>query len=107
MTGLCGPSSGFICMFLARMGVCFGEAGSAPASQSMVSDYFAPDVRGLAVGVLYTFVPIGYVFAYTTGGFLNDTVGWRAAFLRFAVPGILLAVWIRVTLREPRRGQSE
>jgi predicted MFS family arabinose efflux permease len=107
MTAACGLSSGFVSLFLARMGVGTGEAGCAPASQSMVSDYFAPEVRGLAMGVLYTFVPIGYVLAYATGGFLNDTVGWRAAFLLFAIPGLLLAVWIRLTVKEPRRGQSE
>ena len=107
MTALCGLSSGFTSMFLARMGVGIGEAGSAPASQSMISDYFEPAVRGLAMGVLYTFVPIGYVLAYATGGFLNDTVGWRTAFLLFGIPGLLLAVWIRVTVREPRRGQSD
>jgi MFS family permease len=107
MTALCSLSSGFGSMFLARVGVGIGEAGSTPASQSLVSDYFAPNVRGMAMGVLYTFVPIGYVLAYAMGGFLNDTVGWRAAFLLFGIPGLLLAGWIRLTVREPRRGQSD
>jgi len=107
MTALCGLSTGFGSLFLARMGVGIGEAGSSPASQSMVSDYFPPRMRGLAMGLLYTYVPIGYVLAYATGGFINDTVGWRAAFLMFGIPGLLLAAWTLITVREPRRGQSE
>jgi len=59
------------------------------------------------MGLLYTFVPIGYVIAYATGGFLNEAVGWRNAFLLFGVPGLLLAAWILLTVKEPRRGQSE
>jgi MFS family permease len=106
-TALCGACNSFSSMFLARMGVGIGEAGSAPASQSIISDYFAPQVRGLAMGALYTFVPIGYVFAYATGGLLNDTIGWRAVFVLFGVPGLLLAGLIRLTVKEPRRGQSE
>jgi MFS family permease len=107
MTAICGLSGGFGTMFLARMGVGIGEAGSAPASQSIVSDYFPPSVRGRAMGLLYTFVPIGYVFAYATGGLLNEKVGWRAAFFLFGVPGLLLAGLVRLTVKEPRRGQSE
>ena len=107
MTTLCGACSTFATMFLARMGVGIGEAGGAPASQSMLSDYFPPQARGLAMGAFYTFVPIGYVFAYAMGGLLNETIGWRSAFLLFGVPGLLLAALIRFTVKEPRRGQSE
>jgi len=107
MTALCGFTSNFFSMFLARTGVGIGEAGSAPASLSMVSDYFAPSVRGRAMGFLYTYVPIGYVLAYASGGFLNDTVGWRAAFVLFGIPGVLLALLIRLTVKEPERGQSD
>jgi predicted MFS family arabinose efflux permease len=107
MTALCGFTTGFASMFLARTGVGVGEAGSSPASQSIVSDYFPPGVRGVAMGVLYTFVPIGYVLAYASGGFLNDTVGWRSAFILFGIPGLLLAAIIRFTVNEPRRGQCD
>jgi predicted MFS family arabinose efflux permease len=107
MTTLCGACSSFTTMFLARMGVGIGEAGGAPTSQSMLSDYFPPHVRGVTMGTFYTFVPIGYVFAYSMGGLLNETIGWRSAFLLFGVPGLLLAALIRFTVKEPRRGQSE
>ncbi len=107
MTALCGLCNSFTTMFLARTGVGIGEAGSAPASQSIVSDYFPPERRGLAMGILYTFVPIGYVLAYASGGLLNETVGWRAAFFLFGLPGLLLAGLIRLTINEPRRGHSE
>jgi predicted MFS family arabinose efflux permease len=52
-------------------------------------------------------MPLGYVAAYSLGGWLNDAVGWREAFFLFGIPGVLLAVLIRLTVREPERGMSE
>jgi len=107
MTALCGLATGYASLFAARIGVGIGEAGQAAPSQSMVSDYFPPHQRAFAMGVLYSFVPIGYLISYSAGGFFNDTIGWRSAFVLFGVIGMVVAVLFRFTVREPARGMSE
>jgi MFS family permease len=107
MTALTGAAGGYLSLFLCRMGVGIGEAGSAAPSQSLVSDYFSARRRALAMGVLYSYLPIGYFVSYSLGGLLSDSVGWRKVFIFFGVPGLLLAMLVRSTLSEPRRaGQS-
>lgn len=107
MTALCSLAGGYGSLFAARIGVGIGEAGQSAPSQSLVSDYFPPHRRAFAMGVLYTFVPIGYFVSYSAGGFFNDTIGWRAAFLLFGITGIAVAILFRFTVREPLRGMNE
>ena len=38
---------------------------------------------------------------------MAETLGWRAAFLFVGLPGLALALVVRLTLREPPRGHSE
>jgi len=45
MTALCGAAQTFWQLALARVGVGVGEAGSLPASQSLLVDYFPPHQR--------------------------------------------------------------
>ena len=40
-------------------------------------------------------------------GFLADEFGWRTAFLALGAPGVLLAILLRFTVREPARGATE
>ena len=107
MTALCGLASGFASLFIARVGVGIGEAGGAPPSQSLVADYFPPARRGFALAILYLYIPLGFVVGFLSGGWLNELVGWRLAFAAVGIPGVLLAVIDRLTLREPPRGYSE
>jgi len=37
------------------------------------------------------------------GGWINAHYGWRAAFLVMGLPGLVLALVVRMTLKEPRR----
>jgi predicted MFS family arabinose efflux permease len=103
-TALSGLAPGYASLFAFRMGVGIGEAGGSAPSQSLVSDYFAARQRAFAMALLYTWFPLGYLISYAWGGWLNETVGWRAAFFIFAAPGVVLAVLIRATVREPPRG---
>ncbi len=107
MTAACGLAGGFTTLFLARVGVGIGEAGGSPPSQSLIADYFPPARRARALGVLYLYIPCGFVVGYSIGGWLNEVVGWRLAFLLVGLPGVLLAIVVRFTLLEPPRGHAE
>jgi len=107
MTALCGMANGFTSLFLARVGVGIGEAGGMPPSYSLVSDYFPPQRRGTALAVLGMGIPLGVLVGFLVGGWVNEFFGWRSAFLVVGIPGILLAVVLWTTLREPPRGQYD
>ena len=107
MTALSGAAVGFVTLFLTRIGVGVGEAGGAPPSQSLVSDYFPPEKRGFAMGILYLYIPLGFLVGFLIGGWVNEFFGWRRAFFVVGIPGIILALILRLTLREPPRGHAE
>lgn len=103
MTVLTARAVSFATMALARSGVALGEAGAFPSIQALVSDYFSLERRGTALSVIGICGGIGLTFALAGGGLLNDWLGWRGAFLLSGVPGLLLAVLLWFTVREPRR----
>ncbi|MEZ4289915.1 MAG: MFS transporter [Myxococcota bacterium] len=107
MTAFCGLARSYVELFLARVGVGVGEAGCAPAAQSLISDYFPPSHRGRALSTYQLGVPIGILIGTTLGGALSDHLGWRTIFFLFGVPGLAVALLTRLVLREPPRGFAE
>lgn len=105
MTMLCGAAIGFWSLFLARMGVGVGEAGSGPASQSLLADYFRRHELGRAMGVLTLGSTLGTATGLISGGLLADLYGWRMAFVLLGAPGIVLGAILFLTVREPPRGR--
>jgi MFS family permease len=105
MTALCGMSLNFVQLAFARFGVGVGEAGGGPASYSMLADYFSPRRRNSAFGILAAAAPFGILLSMYGGAVIATHYGWRATFLGLGIPGILLAVVIRLTIAEPLRGR--
>ncbi|MBX7481302.1 spinster family MFS transporter [Qipengyuania qiaonensis] len=103
MTALCGLAQNFIQLLLARIGVGIGEAGCTPPAHSLIADLVEPAKRSSALAFYALGIPIGTLLGMLIGGILADTVGWRNAFLIVGLPGILLAVIVFMTLRDPRR----
>lgn len=107
MTAVCGLAQSFAMLALARIGVGCGEAGASPPTHSMLADLYPPAERATAMAIFALGVPIGILVGFLTGGWMNEFLGWRAAFTIVGAPGILLALLVRTTLREPERGHSE
>ncbi|MDG2336622.1 MAG: MFS transporter, partial [Gammaproteobacteria bacterium] len=107
MTAISGLAQNYAQLFAARIGVGVGEAGGSPPSHSIISDIFPPEKRATAISVYSTGVNIGILFGFLVGGWLNEFFGWRVAFAVVGAPGILMAILIRTTLKEPIRGLSE
>lgn len=106
-TMFCGMAANAAQMALARLCVGVGEAGSAPPAQSMIADLFPPSERGKAVGLFATGGSLGVVLAFTLSGIIAGHWGWRAAFLLLGAPGVLLALILFATTREPVRGLTD
>ncbi len=107
MTTMCGLSRGYSQLLLARMGVGIGEAGGTPACTSIVGDYFPADRRPMAMTIFALGAPIGAWLGADMAGAVASAYGWRAAFLVLGVPGVVLALIVYFTVKEPKRGQLD
>lgn len=107
MTAISGSATNFLQLFLARVGVGIGEAGGSPPSHSIISDYFPPKKRATALAIYSTGIYIGILLGFVIGGVIAKYYGWRIALYSIGIPGILLAVILYFTVKEPVKGQSD
>ena len=107
MTAMSGLAQNFWHLLIARIGVGIGEAGCSPPAHSIISDYYPAEKRATALGIYSLGIPVGILFGFLAGGWLNQFFGWRVAFFVVGVPGIILAILVKLSLREPIRGMSE
>ena len=133
MTALCGIATGFMMLLMFRIGVAVGEAGGTPPANSIIGDYYKPMSRSTALGIYSMGVTIGSVLANLFGGPIaamqgadfgawissiglgglfggldwENVEGWRIAFVVVGLPGVLMAVLLWMTVREPPRGYSD
>lgn len=133
MTALCGLAAGFVMLLLFRIGVAIGEAGGTPPANSIIGDYYKPVSRATALGIYAMGVTLGSVLANLFGGpiaqmkgetfgaWIEGTIfgglfsgldwanieGWRIAFVVVGLPGVIIALLLLLTVKEPPRGYSD
>jgi predicted MFS family arabinose efflux permease len=107
MTAVFGMSVNYAMLFAARVGPAVGEAGGSPPSHSLISDYFPKSRRGTAFSIFALGVPIGSSLGAALGGWGNQTLGWRMTFVLAGVPGLVIALLVWLTVKEPPRGLSD
>jgi MFS family permease len=107
MTAISGFAQNYGQLLLARVGVGLGEAGGSPPAHSMISDYYPPENRGTALSFYSMGVYVGILFGFMLGGIIADAFGWRMAFVIVGLPGVVFAVFLRLTVKEPMRGRWE
>ena len=133
MTALCGVATGFIWLLIFRVGVAVGEAGCTPPANSLITDYYPPRSRAGALGIYSMGVTIGGVLAQLFGGMIagiqgadfgawlgsiglgglfsgidwSTVGGWRIAFVVVGLPGVIIALVLMLTVKEPPRGYSD
>ena len=71
---------------------------------SIISDLYAEDERATAMAIFGLGVNFGIMLGFVIGGWVNEWVGWRWAFVVAAVPGLIIALMVRFTMVEPPRG---
>lgn len=114
----CSLATTFEQLFLARMLVGVGEAALVPVATSLIADYFAPDIRPKAYGLFLMGSSIGTGVALAMSGlfliwaedFIAGMPGlfggmepWQIVFILCGAPGVVLALVMLLTFREPRR----
>lgn len=120
MTMLCGAAGTYARLLLARIGVGVGEASLSAPSVSLLADYFPRERRGTAMSVYQLGVFLGSGLAYLLGGWIvgmADVAGaaqrqlpllgavrpWQFVFVVVGAPGLLIALLMWLTVREPAR----
>jgi MFS family permease len=106
-TALTGFAKSFAHLLIARIGVGIGEAGCNPAAYSIISDYFESKRRATALGIYQAGGFAGSFLGMLLAGWIAQNHGWRTAFFLVGVPGVLIALLLKLTLREPPRGFSD
>ena len=106
-TALCGTAASFGWLAAFRFGVGVGEAGLSPPAHSLISDYFEPKKRASALSVYSFGIPLGTMIGAVAGGLIAQTFGWRWAFAVVGIPGIIIAIALKLLVKEPPRGHSE
>ena len=103
-TMACGFAGHFWQLLLARMSVAVGEAGGMAPSISLVSDLYPPKQRSFMISLFMMGPHLGVLIGLALGGWIAQHYGWRATFIWFGAPGLLLAALVFLLVREPRRG---
>lgn len=117
-TAACGLSKNFIQMFIARLSVGAGEAALSPAFYSIVTDLFPKEKLGRALGLYAIGAFIGSGLAFLIGGYvisllknidsvilpvIGQLKTWQLTFFIVGLPGVLLALVMILTVKEPTR----
>jgi predicted MFS family arabinose efflux permease len=106
MTAACGLAANFPQLLAARIGVAVGEAGCVAPAHSILADYYPPQQRAFAISVFSSGASIGVFAGLMLGGWLSELYGWRMTLVIIGLPGILVAILVMATLREPIRGMT-
>ena len=96
MTMACGLVTQFWQLALARVLTGVGEAGTGPASQTMITDLYPPQRRARAQAIYAVGSNLGVLVAFAAGGAIAA-----------GLPGLVLTVLLLATVRDPERGASD
>jgi MFS family permease len=104
-TVLSGLAMNYTQLALARIGVGIGEAGGSPPSHSIISDLFPKEKRAGALAVYSLGIPFGIMAAFFASAFFlqGGAADWRIVMISVGLPGIALAILMKLTIKEPTR----
>ncbi|MCA9007457.1 MAG: MFS transporter [Planctomycetaceae bacterium] len=109
-TAMMGVVVGFWTLILARLIFGISQAGIFPCSANTISKWLPESGRGLASGLLGSFMSIGsavgtfvmgmLLVGFTVGEISIPAVTWRMGMWIFAVPSVIWAVWFFYWFRD-------
>lgn len=98
----CALANGFGQMFIARLCVGIGEAAYGSVGIAVVLSVFPRHLRASLSSAFIAGGAFGSVLGMGLGGALSAHFGWRWAFAGMAVFGLVLVVFFRMVVTEPR-----
>jgi MFS family permease len=103
LSGLSGVATGFLSMLLVRAGMGLAEGAYCPTSFASVAEASKPTRRGFNQGLQQSmFALFGLGFGPIIATQLLQSMSWRWVFAVVGIPGLIVAVLVARTIREPR-----
>lgn len=106
-TAACGMAGSYGQLVAARMMVGVGEAGGVPPSYAIISDSFPRERRTTAMAIFNLGPPIGSALGVGFGASLAAAFNWRVPFYVIGGIGVVTALVVYLTIREPKRGEAD
>jgi DHA2 family multidrug resistance protein len=107
-SALCGMSWSPYSLIFFRLLQGLGAGSIAPTAMAIIFRVFPPQQRGLGMGIYSLGWTFGPILGPTLGGYLTDTISWRAIFyinLPLGVVGVALAATIMAADLSGRRSR--
>jgi MFS family permease len=101
-----GRVQNFVQLLLARSSMTFFESAFSASAYPMISDMIPRRSRGVVMGLIGATFAVGTVVALLVVA-LMGAADWRAPFIYFGIPGVILGLLVLLFVREPRRGAAE
>ncbi len=93
-------------LVIARSGSGMGRAVITPTHNSLLADYYPPEVRADVFGFHAIGFALGGLLGPVIGGLLAHYYGWRVPFFVFTIPTFVFVI-LGLRLKEPGRGHWE
>jgi MFS family permease len=103
MTALTGLITNVWQLGGARFAMAMGESAGLAPSQSILSDLFSRRARPVVLSIITTASSIALLVYSPLAGWVAGHYGWRVVFLIAGIPGVMLALIMLATIKEPRR----
>jgi MFS family permease len=103
---LTATANGMASLVAWRSLVGVGEAALPATALAMVGDRVPARHLGLATGVFYAGIPVGFALSFTLSGVLGPRFGWRACFLVLGILGLASSLLVLRMEDPPRRGAA-
>lgn len=96
----CAAAKNFTSLLSARCFIGAGEAGFTTLAQPFLAEQYPPNKRATILACFGLALPAGSALGYLLGGLIGQHWGWRAAFMLAGVPGVFLALWAWMNLKD-------
>ena len=104
LSGLSGMAQGLLSLIVIRAVMGVSEGSFCPTSFATVNEASKPSRRGFNLGLQQSAFPLfGLALGPILATQLLQVVSWRWIFVLVAVPGVILAGLLAVTIREPHQ----
>jgi MFS family permease len=102
LSGFSGLVGTVMLMAVCRAAMGVAEGGFCPTSFATVTEASLPKRRGFNLGIQQSaFALFGLGFGPLIAAYLLDFVSWRWVFAIVGIPGLIIAVLVAMTVREP------
>lgn len=102
-TALTSTAGGMASLFAWRSLVGVGEAALPATALAMIGDRVPRRHLGLATGVFYAGIPVGFALSFALSGLVGPRLGWRACFVALGALGLAGTLLVLRIEDPPRR----